>query len=242
MCHATSPCIHRCVHGRGLDKRAPVAVPSVTVSTLYAPACKAGRPAAPILGVAARTAEDSDSETPEVLMRLAGAERQGEEGPPDESTYAAFYPINALRNVAIAQARTAMVAVADADMVPSEGLQEAIVAALEAWDAGEGRSGADGGFPVAVVPTFETGQVTEHEDRRSQQDASTSARGLEGYPRTREELRASGACMFHCGPSVADSGALDQGTWFKAKGAIFEVPYAEGFEPLMAGRKDEMPR
>jgi len=157
-----------------------------------------------------------------------GAEERAAEANPEEGAVEVqadtgraarkLYPINALRNLAVSQARTELVFLLDVDFVPSAGLlrdltrQSTLLSHLTASKA------------ALVLPAFEVN--SRH--RLPRQQAALAALTSSSPP------QASG---FHIDHFPVGHAPTDFARWFSA-GRPYEVAYEENFEPyIIASRK-----
>jgi len=135
---------------------------------------------------------------------------------------ALLYPVNALRNLALKQARTELIFLLDADFVPSANLRRELHAdprMLEQLASSR---------TVLVVPAFEA----DANQPLPRQQASLAALAHASPP------LASG---FHVGHFPAGHAPTDYGRWFDAA-APYEVGFEEHFEPYVVVSRRWVPQ
>jgi len=151
----------------------------------------------------------------------AAAEAQSGVQAEAEAVARGLYPINALRNLALSQARTELVFLLDVDFVPSAGLlrdltrQPALLSHLAANKA------------ALVVPAFEVSP----RHRLPAQQAALAALAASSPP------QASG---FHTGHFPVGHAPTDFARWFTSA-RPYEVAYEESYEPYVVASKRWLP-
>mmetsp|Transcript_11300 Transcript_11300/g.21520 ORF Transcript_11300/g.21520 Transcript_11300/m.21520 type:complete len:336 (-) Transcript_11300:161-1168(-) len=137
--------------------------------------------------------------------------------------YDQLYPINALRNLALDQARTEMVFLLDVDFVPSEGLHASMAgkpATLQTTLL-EGQ--------LIVIPAFELNNGSA-----AQTVASTGKAALQSLYATGE------ASAFHVGHFPAGHSPTNFDKWFDSEQG-YQVSYSDFYEPYVVAAKSRIP-
>jgi glycosyltransferase-like protein LARGE len=157
--------------------------------------------------------------------------------------YDGLYPVNSLRNAALAAARSDLVFLLDVDFVPSSGLHARLLGGRQCDLLPKALSGGNGRAPVAlVVPAFEVRESVTHawdqEALREACDAST-AKGfhVDHFP---QGHRATNFIRWHRQSRIEDGGDLHL-VEIEHGLQAYRVDYEEHFEPYIVVSRSRVP-
>jgi len=176
--------------------------------------------------------------------------------PAGTHSYDMLYPINALRNAAIAASWTDLLMLVDGDFVPSLGAAAEAAATFLRLQGPQSPGIARPPRTALVLPAFELPATGSGSDNGSSTGGGGSSGGggasteaARKPPRTKRALatlwRNGGVRAFHCGAWPPAAPSVDLGAWMTAAdsdggagtAALLEAPFYEYWEPVVVASR-----